>query len=130
MARSVGFALLELVLTATSASAECAWVLWEETLWLAPDVSASESFEMVFLPARKAKDWGRSAVGTFSDKIACEQGLSNEIKLRSRRAGSVVSDNKVFRVLKWSDGLEEKQVSRYFCLPDTVDPRGPKGGTQ
>lgn len=115
-------ALLLLVVGIGPAFAECAWVLWEETLWLNPGVSASESFGMVFLPARKAKDWGRAAVGTFSNKVTCEEGLSDEIKLRSKRAGSVVAGNKVFRAWKWPDGLEEKQVSRYFCLPDTVKP--------
>jgi hypothetical protein len=29
--------------------------------------------------------------------------------------------------LRGSDGRGASQVLRYLCLPDTVDPRGPKG---
>ena len=63
---------------ATSASAECAWVLWS-----GPALSTPIAWD---------------PQGAFSTKAECE-----------------------------AKGLAIKAVVVFRCLPDTVDPRGPKG---
>jgi hypothetical protein len=75
------------LLTATSPSAECAWVLW-------------------FKAAREdMKSW--ELFTAYKTHDAC---MSNAV---------------------WAKALEEKRNPNsqvlFNCLPDTVDPRGPKG---
>ena len=70
--------LYSLLALATSATAECAWVLWS---------GAALSTPIVWEP-----------IGAFTTKTECE-----------------------------AKGLAIKTVAVFRCLPDTVDPRGPKG---
>ena len=76
---------------AASASAECAWVLWEEV----PSASGSWSLDM-----------GKESA--FLTKAACEKRLKARI-----RAFAEAPTGGARPFLR--------------CLPDTVDPRGPKG---
>ena len=75
---------------ATSASAECAWVLWQEL----PVASGGWSL-----------DTGREVA--FPTKAACEKRL----RARIQAFAQATTGEKPFLA----------------CLPDTVDPRGPKG---
>ena len=75
---------------ASSASAECAWVLWQEL----PVASGGWSL-----------DTGRESA--FPTKTACEKRL----RTRTQAFAQATTGMKPFLV----------------CLPDTVDPRGPKG---
>ena len=82
-----------LILFAGSASAECAWVLWErisQRWW-------------------SATHW--EAVQGYTSSASCSEGIG----LRRTAAGADPADHRNY------DG------TRWRCLPETVDPRGPKG---
>jgi len=105
------FVLLFSVALATSASADCAWVLW-----IRLDDAAGETHWSIYgsFPSNKV---------SLSDKtIQLDTGWS-------------VCTGERDRVLKEMGSQENNQkmlqarTKGYFalCLPDTVDPRGPKG---
>jgi len=92
---------------ATSASAECAWALWTK---IASTVLPDD-------------DWG--VVIAYPTMRECEAALADDFN-RQRREGWQVNYVQV-RTTMASMGKGEKITIRHArCLPDTIDPRGPK----
>jgi len=87
-----------------SASAECAWVLWEERAgW------------------RAWVGWGASPVRSFDSRHACEE-MQRLFILFGANAHALDAETRNNAVT-----LGYKEGASYLCLPDTIDPRGPKG---
>jgi hypothetical protein len=84
---------------ATSASAECAWVLWKELM--GKDGGGWNTY------------WGIEAA--HKTKEECEKNRAGRSAEASREANR--ETRKALKI-----GYEN-----YICLPDTVDPRGAKG---
>ncbi len=92
-----------LLTVATSASAGCAWVKW----WTGSDVGMT---------------W--NILDAFPKLPECDQSLKTDMS-RLKRDGYAVHGAPG---VGHGFSAEKGDVKRaYHCLPDTVDPRGPKG---
>ena len=118
-------ALLCLLTAAGSASAESVWILWTQEV-------ATEAG----LVTEEKKAWRR--IATFDSKSACfadastkaealAYGSDQERKIQVLRLG--LGEDHLAVKSTFSGGLfDGARMWTYFrCLPDTVDPRGPKG---
>jgi hypothetical protein len=89
------FVALSLLVSAATAYADCAWVLWRQTIsgpkesWFPQEAHTSVS------ECRTIEQVRNRAQERFRDQIPSEKRLIPDFS--------------------------------YLCLPDTVDPRGPKG---
>jgi hypothetical protein len=126
--KAVLFSMLCLVSLATSAAAECAWVLWDwrdNSGWTTTGVYPSYSKCW----AKIHQHTGISEEGSFSDWIDWIRRLgrydermrgidvghmkATDLYIGARESGAVV--------------ISAQTITEYRCLPDTIDPRGPKG---
>jgi hypothetical protein len=112
--RASAIAALCVFASAATAYAECAWVFWLE----AGDARTHES------ASRPVSGWGT--------REACEQALTLKLASDSEKDTDmdVTIDRQVGRPRLWvrrKGHPEPLAVYSYVCLPDTVDPRGPKG---
>ena len=93
----VAFSLLA---SAATADAECAWVLW----------MMGGSYPWHVFQA-------------FSTREACVRAMHQQAKAIDKRVLKVTQDMSGGSFMANAHG----QIHRGQCLPDTVDPRGPKG---
>jgi len=97
--------------SAATAHAECAWVLWSETMgdsapWKVVAAWSMESrCDAERLSAYKSDGMNVGPPGALSSLGVVPPGQTGAL--------SSLSGQTIYR--------------RYVCLPDTVDPRGPKG---
>ncbi len=102
----VAFCLLA---SPAAASAECAWVLWVRQV--AEDEERSPAPKTAFNTKRECV--------AFVDKLL-------ETPARGVRVDGMKGTTPRTRSV-WSDDGKLLHTSEFYCLPDTVDPRGPKG---
>lgn len=134
VAVALSMVLLGVTLLAGSASAECAWVLWLEVV-----VTGSPSIQKAV--EREWSVW--TATPTYAD---CQVALTrswqarlddtttlrdkmNEINTASgveQRAEMRSAPGFVSLRTPFGRGIESTRSYNYSCLPDTIDPRGPK----
>ena len=98
----VALLVVSLCASATSASAECAWVLW----WTGSNVGTT---------------WG--ILSAYPNLAACDQALKTDMSSLKRAGYEVHGAPEVGHGFDAAKGDEKKL---YQCLPDTLDPRGPK----
>src|SRR5262249_48786443 len=91
---------------ASSASAECAWVLWSQTTVV-----------------NKSMTWA----------VQRAYAESNQCNVVAQSMAEEFAKTEKGTVTQLPTGPEVVVIGgtvRYACLPDTVDPRGPKGSTR
>ena len=118
--------VLALVLAvAPHGEATCAWVLWEEsTLAPLPMPRGSSTAGIVVVSAFE------SLKGCEAEQSAHLNRLRAEVEKRfSQDDLSILPGAIAFR-FKEAEPAKAWGTKRFLCLPDNVDPRGPKGGTR
>jgi hypothetical protein len=100
--------VLSLLGSAATAHAECAWVLWVRTQ----------------VPGQAPTT---SVLGAYEARAECKN--AEREKIAGVRAKSPSAKTKVDRetVWVWNEKSAATITHDYYCIPDTVDPRGPKG---
>jgi hypothetical protein len=111
-ALSLAVGLTAVIALASSAFAECAWVLWAHAAIEAPYPSG-----IVVEPWRPIGGWG-----TRSD---CEANKSVAAK-RHQEAGASREPKQLSALVMGEYSDETKTIVELVCLPETVDPRAPR----
>ena len=111
--------------SATTAYAECAWVLWPETESTVK--RASDRGTLTLSPSWKAVQAETSKPACEAKRTSVVAGLMEATQTHLGATATIYSD---VITLTWadSDPLRVRDLVAYHCLPDTVDPSGPKGG--
>jgi len=107
-------AVAVLVVAPGSAGAECAWVMWERS-------GTSDTLKLSTEPVR-----------AYDKSADCERMIVTQLtRFKTDSVGKsirVLDDlQEAYVTTKTSDGKSVTTLFGYTCLPDSVDPRGPKG---
>lgn len=112
----VAIALCCVLALAVSTSVEGAWALWHQETFFGPnDLTESPSWLLL------------TAVPTYA---LCERTQTERIKNAAKPqqgAEITVTGTIVSKTMRDSEGRTVSWLSRFECLPDTVDPRGRTG---
>jgi hypothetical protein len=101
-------ALLGLLVLTTSASAECAWVLWAN----------------IYYANGIASGWG--TVAAYSDVAGCIQRLDT-FEVRGMYTERLAPTTLTRGPGPGAGPSASSPLVSWQCLPDTVEPRGPQG---
>jgi hypothetical protein len=135
-------ALLTVTMLAGSASAECAWVLWWEHNTSSSSYRTADA-NIPDLPLNERSSTSWNILGSYPSSQACDNQQASKMvdilamwqknkaeakfgehTIDHTPGGNIASKRSHFVGEQTSDYFES---IRYLCLPDTVDPRGPKG---
>jgi hypothetical protein len=97
-----------ILLAAHHAEAMCAWVLWQAH-------------------SRQGDPNNHSGRWTIVRAVPRQEDCELQLPAETHRAGE---QQKPSRSAGGSDSGAVVEVTQFHCLPDTVDPRGPKGGSR
>lgn len=105
------FAVAVLLAAPAPSDAECAWVLWVEESWV-----------VAYKRDERPTIW--TLVEAHPKRVDCEQAQTEKITVLSKREGVQRRAN----IISWTITDYISKNTRVICVPDTLDPRGPKGG--
>ena len=102
-------AVLGLLTLATSASAACAWVLWYESLNL------------------KTRETEVGIDASYTSGEACIKEIASKLESNLRDKDGALTRTAQTEATGFVQIGKTNYHVTYRCLPDTIDPRGPKG---